>query len=101
MFDSSIEVPVTIRDPDQPIGTHIFTAMARNNDGSLRWTEVTIDDGDNAIDSDEAMAMDVRDGASHSSAASRTTGPPAFAECRKCRKLPVAGLFETMFATQI
>ncbi|MHC2257511.1 hypothetical protein ACVILK_007203 [Bradyrhizobium embrapense] len=48
VFDSSIEVPVTIRDPDQPIGTHIFTAMARNNDGSLRWTEVTIDDGDNA-----------------------------------------------------
>ena len=45
-----------------------------------------VDDGDNAIDSDEAMAMDVRDGASHSSAASRTTGPPAFAECRKCRK---------------
>ncbi|HEX7923196.1 MAG TPA: L,D-transpeptidase [Bradyrhizobium sp.] len=50
VFDSSIEVPVTIRDPDQPIGTHIFTAMARNNDGSLRWSEVTIDDGDNAKD---------------------------------------------------
>uniref|UniRef100_A0A974AEC3 L,D-transpeptidase n=1 Tax=Bradyrhizobium quebecense TaxID=2748629 RepID=A0A974AEC3_9BRAD len=49
VFDSSIEVPVTIRDPDQPIGTHIFTAMARNDTG-LRWTEVTIDDGDNAKD---------------------------------------------------
>ncbi|MGY4477755.1 L,D-transpeptidase family protein [Bradyrhizobium sp. USDA 3364] len=49
VFDSSIEVPVTIRDPDKPIGTHIYTAMARKDTG-LRWTEVTIDDGDNAKD---------------------------------------------------
>lgn len=49
VFDSSIEVPVTIRDPDKPIGTHIFTAMARN-DAGLRWSVVTIDDGDNAKD---------------------------------------------------
>src|SRR6185437_13612833 len=45
VFDSSIEVPVTIRDPDKPIGTHVFTAMARTS-GSLRWTAVTIDSGD-------------------------------------------------------
>ena len=49
MFDSSIEVPVTIRDPDKPIGTHVFTAMARS-DAGLRWTAVTIDDGDDAKD---------------------------------------------------
>ena len=49
MFDSTIEVPVTIRDPDKPIGTHVFTAMARN-DAGLRWTVVTIDNGDNAKD---------------------------------------------------
>jgi hypothetical protein len=49
VFDSSIEVPVTIRNPDQPIGTHIFTAMARSGAG-LRWSAVTIDDGDNAKD---------------------------------------------------
>ncbi|NOJ47216.1 L,D-transpeptidase [Bradyrhizobium archetypum] len=47
MFDSSIEVPVTIRNPDRPIGTHVFTAMAPNNSG-LRWTVVTIDHGDDA-----------------------------------------------------
>jgi hypothetical protein len=47
VFDSSIEVPVTIRDPDKPIGTHVFTAMARQGDG-LRWTVVTIDNGDEA-----------------------------------------------------
>src|SRR5262249_22728485 len=49
VFDSSIEVPVTIRNPDRPIGTHVFTAVARN-DAGLRWTAVTIDDGDNAKD---------------------------------------------------
>ena len=48
VFDTS-EFPVTIRDPDKPIGTHIFTAIAKNDTG-LRWTEVTIDDGDNAKD---------------------------------------------------
>ena len=47
MFDTSIEVPVTIEDPGKPIGTHIFTAMARA-EGGLRWTEVTIDNGDDA-----------------------------------------------------
>jgi hypothetical protein len=47
MFDSSIEVPVAIRNPDKRIGTHVFTAMARN-DAGLRWTTVTIDDGDDA-----------------------------------------------------
>ncbi|WP_139484429.1 L,D-transpeptidase [Bradyrhizobium ivorense] len=49
VFDSSIEVPVTIRDPNRPIGTHIFTAVARSDSG-LRWTAVTIDEGDNAKD---------------------------------------------------
>jgi hypothetical protein len=49
IFDSSIEVPVTIRDPDKPIGTHIFTAMAAS-DTALRWTAVTIDAADDATD---------------------------------------------------
>src|SRR5215467_8784641 len=45
MFDTTIEVPVTIRNPDKPIGTHVFTAVARTDRG-LRWTAVTIDSGD-------------------------------------------------------
>jgi hypothetical protein len=49
VFDATIEVPVTIRDPDKPIGTHVFTAMARN-DAGVRWTAVTIDNGDDARD---------------------------------------------------
>src|SRR5450432_1422486 len=49
VFDTTIEVPVTIRDPDRRIGAHVFTAVARN-DGGLRWTAVTIDNGDDAKD---------------------------------------------------
>ena len=49
VFDTTIEVPVTIRNPDKPIGTHVFTAMARDDTG-LRWTAVTIDSGDDAKD---------------------------------------------------
>jgi hypothetical protein len=47
VFDSSIEVPVTIRDPERPIGTHIFTAMSPG-DAGLRWTAVSIENGDGA-----------------------------------------------------
>jgi L,D-transpeptidase catalytic domain len=46
-FEVGFEVPVTIRNPDKPIGTHVFTAVART-DGGLRWTAVTIDGGDDA-----------------------------------------------------
>jgi L,D-transpeptidase catalytic domain len=49
VFDATIEVPVAIRNPEKPIGTHVFTAVARN-DAGLRWTAVTIDNGDNAKD---------------------------------------------------
>jgi hypothetical protein len=47
VFDASIEVPVKIRDPGKPIGTHVFTAMAREGAG-LRWSAVTIDGSDDA-----------------------------------------------------
>ncbi|MCP3391942.1 L,D-transpeptidase [Bradyrhizobium sp. CCGB12] len=47
VFDTSIEVPVTIRNPDLPLGTHIFTAMAKADTG-LRWSVVTIENGDEA-----------------------------------------------------
>jgi hypothetical protein len=49
VFDATIEVPVTIRNPNKPIGTHVFTAVAHDGTG-LRWTAVTIDNGDDAKD---------------------------------------------------
>jgi hypothetical protein len=56
LFDATIEVPVTIRNPEKPIGTHVFTAVARN-DAGLRWTSVTIDNGDNAKDALDRITM--------------------------------------------
>ena len=55
-FQATIEVPIAIRDPDKPIGTHIFTAMARADTG-LRWTAVTIDDGDDAKDALDRISI--------------------------------------------
>ena len=56
VFDATSEVPVTIRNPEKRIGTHVFTAMARN-DAGLRWTAVTIDDGDDAKDALDRIAI--------------------------------------------
>jgi hypothetical protein len=47
MFDATIEAPITIRDPQRRIGTHVFTAMARTDTG-LRWTAVSIENEDGA-----------------------------------------------------
>jgi L,D-transpeptidase catalytic domain len=55
-FEVGYEVPVTIRNPDKPIGTHVFTAVARAG-GGLRWTEVTIDSGDSAKDALDRISM--------------------------------------------
>jgi chemotaxis protein histidine kinase CheA len=46
-FEPILDVPVTIRDPDQPIGTHVFTAVARS-DGGLRWIVVDLNHGSDA-----------------------------------------------------
>ena len=55
-FQATIEVPITIRDSDKPIGTHIFTAVARTDSG-LRWTAVTIDDGDDVKDALDRISI--------------------------------------------
>ncbi len=47
VFDTSIEVPVSIRNPNKPIGTHVFTAMEHNGMG-MRWTAVTINNVEDA-----------------------------------------------------
>jgi hypothetical protein len=51
-FEPIMDVPVTIRDPDQPIGTQVFTAVART-DAGFRWTAVKVDgvgDAKSALD---------------------------------------------------
>jgi lipoprotein-anchoring transpeptidase ErfK/SrfK len=42
-FAPVFDVPVTIAQPEQPLGTHVFTALAVNEDNAtLRWTVVTV-----------------------------------------------------------
>jgi hypothetical protein len=44
-FAPVLESPVEIRDADRPIGTHVFTAMARTGDLDLRWSVVSLNGG--------------------------------------------------------
>jgi hypothetical protein len=42
-FQPLFDTPVTIRDADQPIGTHIYTALDYTNDGAdVRWSVVSM-----------------------------------------------------------
>jgi hypothetical protein len=43
-FQPILETPVTIMEAERPIGTHVFTAMARiNGESGLRWSVVSLD----------------------------------------------------------
>jgi hypothetical protein len=43
-FEPVLDVPVTILDPDRPIGTHIFTATEQTGgDTKLRWSVVSLE----------------------------------------------------------
>jgi lipoprotein-anchoring transpeptidase ErfK/SrfK len=42
-FKEVIDVPVTIADPEQPLGTHVLTATAfKDGETALAWSEVTL-----------------------------------------------------------
>jgi L,D-transpeptidase-like protein len=65
-FEPVLDVPVTILDPDRPIGTHIFTAMERSGgDTKLRWSVVSLNGGgppDGVVESpDRAAGVHGRD----------------------------------------
>jgi lipoprotein-anchoring transpeptidase ErfK/SrfK len=48
-FEPVFDVPVTFERPDQPLGTHVFTALAFNNDNStLRWNVMSMPGGGSA-----------------------------------------------------
>jgi len=45
-FERVFESPVTIADPDRPIGTHVFTAIERlTGDANMRWSVVSLHGG--------------------------------------------------------
>jgi lipoprotein-anchoring transpeptidase ErfK/SrfK len=41
-MEALFDAPVTVAQPGQPIGTHVYTAMGAKPDGSMRWTVVSI-----------------------------------------------------------
>jgi L,D-transpeptidase-like protein len=71
-FEPIYEGPVTIQDPDRPIGTHIFTAMELATGGpNMRWSVVSLHGHP------QAAAIQARGG---TASASRREAEPAPAE---------------------
>jgi len=41
-FTEVFEAPVTIAQPDEPLGTHVFTALEGHPDGTMRWNVASL-----------------------------------------------------------
>jgi hypothetical protein len=41
-FEPVFDTPITVVDPDRPIGTHVFTAVGRAGDTNVRWSVVSL-----------------------------------------------------------
>jgi hypothetical protein len=41
-FEPVFDTPITVVDPDRPIGTHVFTAVERAGDINVRWSVVSL-----------------------------------------------------------
>jgi hypothetical protein len=62
-FQPILDVPVTIRDPDLPIGTHVFTALERTDgNGDMQWSVVSLVAGHPDDGTPELLIPGPRDG---------------------------------------
>jgi lipoprotein-anchoring transpeptidase ErfK/SrfK len=41
-FAEVFEAPITIERPDEPLGTHVFTALEAHGDGTMRWNVASL-----------------------------------------------------------
>jgi len=41
-FEPVFDMAVEIEQPNEPLGTHVFTAMGQNDDATMRWTVVSM-----------------------------------------------------------
>ena len=41
-FEPVFDAPITVQDPDRPIGTHVFTATEHSGDSNVRWSVVSL-----------------------------------------------------------
>ncbi len=86
-----MDVPVTIRDPEQPIGTHVFTALDYAPDGNTsRWSAVSVARYEDTFENSHSYrkgqakgdhgAPTPTDAAAAAAALDRITIPPEIAE---------------------
>ena len=68
------EAPVTFRDPDRPIGTHLFIAVGPEPSGTMQWSAISVPSGATASD-DAPRKRSKRD-----KAAEPAPSPPPIAE---------------------
>jgi hypothetical protein len=52
-FQPILDIPVTIRDPELPIGTHVFTAVERADKRGMRWSVVSLVGGSSNLSTAE------------------------------------------------
>ena len=72
------DAPVSFEHPEQPIGTHVYTAMGMKADGSgLRWTVVS-------IPSNTRRVAELKDPTAAASRATSTRSRPS-RSTRRCR----------------
>lgn len=73
-FEPIFDAPITIQDPDRPLGTHVFTAMERADDrADMRWSVVSLESGRRPSDTVEPRGARRGEGTRESEAGS--TGP--------------------------
>lgn len=55
------EAPITIRDPERPLGTHVYTAVEAAPDGSsMRWTAISLPPEANATEARRGRSKDTQ-----------------------------------------
>jgi lipoprotein-anchoring transpeptidase ErfK/SrfK len=55
------EAPVTIRDPERPLGTHVYTAVEATPDGSsMRWTAISLPPEANTTEARRSRSKDTQ-----------------------------------------
>jgi len=75
-FQPILESPVTIRDPDRPIGTHVFTAIERAGGDDMRWSVVSLKGGQGTNFAGPNTELSSTDTGGAKAALDRITIPP-------------------------
>jgi hypothetical protein len=75
-FQPILESPVTIRDPDRPIGTHVFTAIERAGGDDMRWSVVSLKGGQGTNFAGPNTELSSADTGGAKAALDRITIPP-------------------------